>query len=138
MAQGGWDPLDLKLLMDMAAAGLGIDAICQEFKRSKTEVREIAALLRLPLEEVEYPVVCPRCGSGYVVGDEDWCPGCVLEDKVVDWEREEAEEVMLLQEIKRMDAAERKRRERRREEQGTNPRKGPWAEELREAKRNKR
>lgn len=127
----GWLPSEFKTLMEMAAAGLGIESICQELKRRQRDIREVAEMLGLSLIEVEYPMVCPRCGSGFVIGDDDWCPKCQLEEKVVRWQREEQEEVNLLRQVERYDATKRKQRERRREKAGTNPRKGPNAELLR-------
>jgi len=131
----GFEAGVIKTVVEMSLAGAGIDAICMETKKRQTEIRELAAILNLPLEKVEYPLVCPRCGGGPVVGDNDWCAKCQLEDKLDRWEKEEKEEVRLLQEVKKLDGMQRTRRKRRREKVGTNPRKGPNAELLRILKR---
>lgn len=120
----GWHPEEVKSLMEMASAGLGIDAIALELKRSKSAIRDFAHHLRIPLEEIDRPLVCPRCGHGYVVGLNDWCSGCELEIKRAQWDAEQEEEVRRLKEIDREDSRIRKAREREREKHGTNPRKG--------------
>lgn len=119
-----WTPGEIVRLMEMAASGLGIEVIALELKRKKSDVREAAATLRISLEVVEYPLLCPRCGSGFIVGLKDWCPTCELEEKTIRFDNDVAEEVRRQEEIDREDARLRKERERRREQYGTNPRKG--------------
>lgn len=121
---GSWAPYEVRAVIEMASDGLGAEVIALEVKRSMADVRELAESLGLPLEALEYPLVCPRCAHGYVIGDADWCPACEREIKQHRMDEAIAEEVRRAEEVEREDARIRKQNQRFREKYGTNPRKG--------------
>lgn len=135
MTARGWSPAEVKLLFGLAAQGAGADAIARELKRTKADIREMADCIGADLEQVEHPLICPRCARGYVLGDADWCPACELALKRERWDSELDEERRIADEmeevIRRAENTLSKNKERQRERWGGNPRKGKTPEERR-------
>lgn len=104
-------------------------AIAYRLKWSMAAVRELLNDLEAAGVSVVFaPVsdeVCPNCGLHYATEETGFCVACTTErelerQRAADWEEEER----LREEATRRVNAQKKQRQRMREEYGANPRKG--------------
>lgn len=122
-----WTPYELGLLREMAVAGDGEEAIAIHLKRTRQDVREMAAILVVSLAPMERLQWCDKCCAWRSSLDEftGWCPPCTTRHKL-ELERiaDEEEERRLAEAATRETNVVKKARERMRAQYDANPRKG--------------